>query len=587
MLSFMKSTITGKSLVFISLFMSCLAFAQEHKPPNFDKDAELQKFVERGGKVEVVSPNIFSLTYPTGETRILNFNASLKVLNNYTLPNPIIINVGDIDTSKYSGKFHFWQKVKIVNEYERTIPVEDLNNNGLLELYGFNEISSVYAGPVVIYEQNDQGIFHKVYTYDTNTIFVQGIGDVDSDGKKEIHLRTLDTLNGEFYKSDSPDSLPTLFDFVFYYYPYPGQIDDLTFGFFDKNRINDCVFTSSTSLALPAIIIGEFRDGLNNFTTIYEQITGDTNWVNVPSGFAMGDFDGDTRIEIVSGTTQGIVYSIEAVKENQYDLVWQGSAPTYNAYMITSTNDIDKNGKPEFWIGGQNFSTGISTFWCYESNGDNSYIPVAEIQLRYLVTLGANYLQAADMDNDGTDELIISLGNYMIILKFTGKPNHHQYAISYAKINESTQPGAQFHPVSIKDFNQDGKKDILLPMDKYVNPNIDLFSYLLVQDSVTSIKYENTQVPDKFELRQNFPNPFNPTTTVKFRLGIQSRINLSVYNVLGKEIKTLAEATLSAGEYTYSWDGKDNEGNSLPGGIYFIQMKAQSFRKTIKAVLLK
>ena len=583
----MKSRFTVKSLVFISLFMSCLAFAQEHKPPNFDKDAELQKFVEQGGKVEVVSPDIYSLSYPTGETRILNFNASLKVLNDYTLPNPIIINVGDIDTSKYSGKFHFWQKVKIVNEYERTIPVEDLNNNGLLELYGFNEISSVYAGPVVIYEQNDQGIFHKVYTYDTNTIFVQGIGDVDSDGKKEIHLRTLDTLNGEFYKSDSPDSLPTLFDFVFYYYPYPGQIDDLTFGFFDKNRINDCVFTSSTSLALPAIIIGEFRDGLNNFTTIYEQITGDTNWVNVPSGFAIGDFDGDTRIEIVSGTTQGIVYSIEAVKENQYDLVWQGSAPTYNAYMITSTNDIDKNGKPEFWIGGQNFSTGISTFWCYESNGDNSYIPVAEIQLRYLVTLGANYLQAADMDNDGTEELIISLGNYLIILKFTGKPNEHQYEISYAKINESTQPGAQFHSATLKDFNGDGKKDILLPMDKYVNPNIDLFSYLLVQDSVTSIKYENTKVPDKFELMQNFPNPFNPTTTIKFKLGIQSRINLSVYNVLGKEIKTLAEATLSAGEYTYSWDGKDNEGNSLPGGIYFIQMKAQSFRKTIKAVLLK
>ena len=89
------------------------------------------------------------------------------------------------------------------------------------------------------------------------------------------------------------------------------------------------------------------------------------------------------------------VYVIEAKDTNQYSVVWNGPAPTYNAYMLTSTNDIDGNGKPEFWVGGMSFMSGISTFWCYESDGDNSYLPVVGIELRYLVSLFRFYLQAS------------------------------------------------------------------------------------------------------------------------------------------------------------------------------------------------
>ena len=290
---------------------------------------------------------------------------------------------------------------------------------------------------------------------------------------------------------------------------------------------------------------------------------------------------------MIAGSTQGIVYSIEVVKENLYELVWQGLAPTHNAYMIASTNDIDGNGKPEFWIGGQDFGTGISTFWCYESDGDNNYIPVAEIQLRYLISLYTNYLQSADIDNDGKEELIISLRNYLVILKFTGKPNQHSYEIFYAKIDELSQPGAEFLPVTIADLNKDGKKDILLQMDRYINPNTDLFSYLLVQDTVTSVQDDITQTPDKFDLLQNYPNPFNPSTQFKVIVSGQSSVKVVVYDILGKEITTLLDENLSSGEYTIQWNGEDDKGNYLAGGIYFIQMKANGFNKTIKAVLLK
>ena len=279
----------------------------------------------------------------------------------------------------------------------------------------------------------------------------------------------------------------------------------------------------------------------------------------------------------------------------RYSVVWQGLAPTYNAYMVTQTNDIDSNGKPEFWIGGQDFNTGISTFWCYEADGDNDYVAVAGIELRYLVTLDADHLQSADLENDGKDDLIINLGNYLLILKFNGQPNQHSYEIYYAKIDELSQPGAHFRPVTIADLNNDGKKDILLPMDKYLNPNTKLFSYLLIQDTVTSITDNNFQHINKFDLLQNYPNPFNSSSQIKAILKEQSNVRISVFNVLGKEVRTLLDKELPAGEYTIEWDGKDSNGNILNSGVYFIKMlanpgssgKANGFQKTIKSLLLK
>ncbi|MCW8806106.1 MAG: T9SS type A sorting domain-containing protein [Ignavibacteriaceae bacterium] len=558
------------------ILLSTICFAQQNK---FNKEIELKKFIEKGGKTEEIAPKIYKLIYKNGSSKVLNFNAS-KSQNTYQYGfENTIINVWELDTTLYAHKFTFWQKVDIVNAYEGIVFVEDLNQNGLLELYGFSEEHYPLNGPVVIFEQNALGIFNQVYSYDSNSVFVQGIGDVDSDGSKEIHLRTIDTLNGKFYESDSLGLLPTTFDFTFYY--YPNQIQDENFGEFDENKITDCAFVDGSNPS--KVIISEFRDSIKNFTTLFEFTTeGD-----VPSGFAIGDFDQDRKTELVFGTALQQLYVIEAEDTNQYSIVWQGLAPTYNAYMVSATNDIDGNGKPEFWIGGQDFNTGISTFWCYEADGDNNYTPVAGIELRYLVTLDIDYIQSSDIDNDDKEELIINLGNYLLILKFNGEPNQHSYEIYYAKIDELSQPGANFMPVSIADLNKDGKKDILLPMDKYLNPNTALFSYLLVQDTVTSVKDNDAQIINKFDLSQNYPNPFNSSSQIKIISGQRSSIQIVIYNILGKEVKTLLNKELPAGEYTIEWDGKDNEGSSLPSGIYFIQMTAGKYRQTIKTVLLK
>ena len=460
----------------------------------------------------------------------------------------------------------------VSNSASETAPIDDINNNGLLEYYGPIRISEPFIEPVDIWEQNSQGNFQKVYTYDSATVAVLGIGDVNSDGIEEVYVRTRDTLNGKFYKADSLGAFPTTFDFIFYYYT-TAQMYDMTLGDFDKNGITDCAFMDWP------IFISTYDSSINNFSEVFEFKVNDYS-----SGFAIDDFDEDNKTELVVGTCLQQVYVIETDDTNQYSVVWNGPAPSVNAYMLTSTDDVDDNGKPEFWIGGQDFTTGISTFWCYEADGDNSYKPVAGIELRYLVSFYSFYLQSVDMDNDGQEELVINIGNHLLILKFTGKPNQHSYDIFYAKIGEATQPSAQFLPSTIRDFNFDTKKDILLSFRIYPPPHI---SYILIQDTMTSGIDEDLAKPDKFNLSQNYPNPFNPATQIKVTVKEQSNIKVAVYNILGKEIKLLLNENLPAGEYTIQWDGKDNEGNNLAGGVYFIQMITGNYQKTIKSILLK
>jgi hypothetical protein len=567
-------------ILFSSIFLlSVLCLAQQN---NFNKEYELQKFVERGGRVNKISPDVYEFIYPDENARVFDFNKSKNQNADNVMIDTTIINVWEIDTTKYNEKFSFWQRVDIYNLGNFTPSfVDDLNGNGLPEIYGRHNLS----GPVEIYERNASSIFTSIYSYpDLETFAVEAMGEIHGIGEKEIYLKRNNFTDGVIYRSDSIGVLPTTFDFTFYYGNL-FSISDVNFGDWDKNGITDCVFISADTLGVPLIIIGEFGDSINNFTTVYEKITADTNWVNVPTGFAIGDFDNDGKTELIAGATQGIIYSIEVVNENLYELVWQGNFSTLNAYMNTSTNDIDGNGKTEFWIGGQDFEQGITKFQCYEAGSDNDYKTVAVIELRYINTIYTNYVQAKDVDGDSREELIISITNVILILKFTGTANDHQYEIYYAKIGEATQPGAKLEPVTLADLDGDKKIDILLPF--LGSGPAPIFSYILRNDIITVIQPSNTNSAFSEDYIKTCPVPFNLESSISFAISKESFVKIKIYNSLGKEIKTLLDEKLSPGEYNIQWEAKDNYGTPLPSGVYFISLQTDYIIKTTKTILLK
>ncbi len=98
----------------------------------------------------------------------------------------------------------------------------------------------------------------------------------------------------------------------------------------------------------------------------------------------------------------------------------------------------------------------------------------------------------------------------------------------------------------------------------------------------------NTTQPDRFELFQNYPNPFNASTTIKYRLGVGGRVNLSIVDLLGRIVRHLVQKKESVGEHSIIWDGRDDSGNGVGSGVYFCQLKtANGYSRTRKLLLLK
>jgi hypothetical protein len=90
-----------------------------------------------------------------------------------------------------------------------------------------------------------------------------------------------------------------------------------------------------------------------------------------------------------------------------------------------------------------------------------------------------------------------------------------------------------------------------------------------------------------FSLTQNYPNPFNPTTQIQYDIPEKSHVTLKIYNVRGREVITLVEDDITAGSYTETWNGRDNQGSEVSAGIYYCTMKAGIFSQTRKMVLLR
>lgn len=93
---------------------------------------------------------------------------------------------------------------------------------------------------------------------------------------------------------------------------------------------------------------------------------------------------------------------------------------------------------------------------------------------------------------------------------------------------------------------------------------------------------EEAPVPKQCRLDQNFPNPFNPTTTIRFALSERTNVDLSVYNILGQSVETLVNGEMDPGEYDVTLDA-----SNLPTGVYFYRIAAGTFVQSRKLVILK
>ncbi|MBQ41336.1 MAG: hypothetical protein CME15_02640, partial [Gemmatimonadetes bacterium] len=105
-------------------------------------------------------------------------------------------------------------------------------------------------------------------------------------------------------------------------------------------------------------------------------------------------------------------------------------------------------------------------------------------------------------------------------------------------------------------------------------------------ESPTSVT-EGEALPGDFSLAQNYPNPFNPTTAIPYTLATPGRLELAIFDVLGRRLRTLARGAEPAGERSRVWDGLDDAGRRVAAGVYLYRLRVGDFSQTRRMVLVE
>ncbi|MDH3268534.1 MAG: T9SS type A sorting domain-containing protein, partial [Ignavibacteria bacterium] len=123
--------------------------------------------------------------------------------------------------------------------------------------------------------------------------------------------------------------------------------------------------------------------------------------------------------------------------------------------------------------------------------------------------------------------------------------------------------------------------------DFAVSPAYLFIDDIYVINTTTGVQDTRSGIFSGYDLYQNFPNPFNPNTTINFDLPVTELVKLNIYNSLGQKIRSLTNREFTAGTHQVQWDGLDEFSKEAPAGVYYYQIQAGSFQATNKMILLK
>jgi hypothetical protein len=107
-------------------------------------------------------------------------------------------------------------------------------------------------------------------------------------------------------------------------------------------------------------------------------------------------------------------------------------------------------------------------------------------------------------------------------------------------------------------------------------------TFNIINPTIVGTGNNVSELPKEFRLYENYPNPFNPTTTIKYDIANNSFVKLVVYDLSGKEVETLVSNNLQAGSYEATWSG-----SNYASGVYFARIEAGSYRHIIKMLMIK
>jgi len=507
----------------------------------------------------------------------------------------------------------------------------DFDNDGYGDFIVASAYTGVFCNDVIHYEAvADDSIDIKwVYTFSTlscqyDNYSSVAVGDIDNDQNPEI-LALIDTRPGvsgqdglQIFEWD-PTSLsfpdtPTatwsmLLDSVW-------EASQILVEDIDNDGNQEIIVsvmdgpwgsTGSSRIMIIELENGDLSDPVWNIE--YEDpVT--TNW----SGYniSVGDLDQDGLKEIY---TVAYEYYHIIIYENlgtpdEYDYqtdFYVTNEVSERANQSIVIADIDSNGTNEMFAvtSGTNSLTGtlLTPGYFYAVICSTGVDSLTFANFHYLAEYpgGLRQLSIGDADQDGKPNLYLAghyneavfdweynggnlddVGSYsqtMIFMDDTTDnftPNNDQGKVRVAKLFSG-------------DIDNDGNGDVIFSSASFATDKPQLFMVEHEEEViVVNIDHNDSDIiPNKVSLEQNFPNPFNPATAFQYNLAESGIIELTITDIIGRKVTTLISGYQRSGNHNVLWTGKDSNGNQVPSGIYFYNLKSGSNIITKKMTLSK
>ncbi len=360
--------------------------------------------------------------------------------------------------------------------------------------------------------------------------------------------------------------------------------------------------TASTNDALMIFSIdGGFAGDFTQFKVEMIDTTGD--WGSVYA-VDITDLDNDGNLEAYFSTDNHTIY--EASGADTYTLNYSESSEiNLGPWTIQGTvqADIDGDGTNELVWG--HWSSGALRI--LRNVTDVATIDSTnEAEIKVIEPNGCRGLTVGDFDKDGKTDIFLG-GNY------AGNVWHIEYngtgdiadsnSYTYKMVYQDTVPlgdtrvysvsfpgdniGLKQGGTSYTDMNKNGKPELLIAYED--GDSLQSWIVMIELDSVmTGIAIEpGRQVLKTYKLHQNYPNPFNPTTMITYEVPTSEKIVLRIYDVLGREVKTLVNRVVPAGKHTVSWDGTNSAGSKVSSGVYIYSLEVGSHKLHKRMTLMK
>ena len=470
----------------------------------------------------------------------------------------------------------------------------DLDKDGFKEFMVFDKyISFTSYDAILLFEANGDNSFELVWEiqYQQEQGDDEGhgiaIADLDEDGNEEVLVAAEDAIYIYEWDGDTFESgggLPQEPTTIFYPIPDPSgramirqlrvvNVDDdpekeLVMGYW--NRVGG-LYMAIASLPNKDFANPDWKDEFaDDFTPWFM------------GGICIDDFDGDGHMEIFTSHCH----------DGPATRLYESNGP--DSYEIKFTNlpenmplnpmfignfadpvfhDFDGNGTKELVIGDVQ-----GNVWIITKEASNNFQDIGADAWKFLIHMPdvqeSGYVRSgflADLDRDGKSDVYYNAYTAQAVLDLeyqNGPVTEASSWITYLIYKGHRLVYGYVYPVI--DLDGDSKGEIVIAGNGDAVANLQIIEN---QDAASWVRERADGLPDQFCLYQNYPNPFNPTTNIEYNISQTTQVNLVIYDITGKQVRSLVNTKQSPGHYKIIWDGSDNVGNILPSGIYIYKVK--------------